>query len=382
VWYLMDSHVDKWLNKEGGKNGEILMMQKLLKDVAFEIVYGCMIDMEMVEGGIEYGQKNGTNMKEVFGWYENWLYGLMSLPFKIKGGGFVKGIEANEKLKQHVIGLMNDENRNKKNEDPIHGGTNKVLSVIDLMVKLMGETIDGQEGKIEFSEADIAQNLIVFLVAGHETVVGAMTYMMRYLGEDKRVFGKLVEEVEGVIKKKNEREGGGEEGKDITMEDLKEMKYCMAVVKEALRCLPPVAMGMREVKKEIELGGYKLFPGELILLNYSGIHENAFSDNDKFIPERWMDEDGGEREEGGEKKKKKDDKSSFVTFAGGDRSCIGMRFALMEMQMLLVNIIMKGYWWKLDPKDQDLSWSPRDGLSCKYKSGMQIKLHKISDGIY
>jgi len=105
MWDIMDIHVDKWLNEEGGKNGKIVTMQKLLKSVAFDIVYGCMIDMDMVKGSS--GGKNG-GMKEVCGWYEMRLYGLMSLPVKIKGWGFAKGIEANEKLKRHVIELMNE----------------------------------------------------------------------------------------------------------------------------------------------------------------------------------------------------------------------------------------------------------------------------------
>jgi len=239
--------------------------------------------------------------------------------------------------------------------------------VIDLLMKLMKESRE-EDAKMDFSLEDMAQNLVVFLVAGHETVVGGMIFMMKFLGENERIFKKLCEDVKGVMGRKKEK---GRDEKEVTYEDLKEMKYCIAVVKESLRCLPPAAMGMREVKKETEIGGYKLFPGELILLNFKGIHEEGFSEDEKFMPERWMDEEGEQEE------KRKEDRSNFVAFSGGERLCIGMRFALLEMQVLLVNIIMKGYWWTLAP-DQDLGWLPRDGLSCKYKSGLQIKFHQIN----
>jgi len=119
----------------------------------------------------------------------------------------------------------------------------------------------------------------------------------------------------------------------------------------------------------MQLGGYKLFPGDLVMVDYNGIHEAAFKNANDFIPERWMEE---------EKVGADDEKKWFLTFSAGDRLCIGMRFALLEMQLFLVMLISKGYWWKLEPK-QDLNWLPRDGLSKKYVSGVKLIFQKLSD---
>jgi len=110
---------------------------------------------------------------------------------------------------------------------------------------------EGEEGKQVLTDEDITQNLVVFLIAGHETIVGGLTYALKFVGENPNIMAKVVAEVEQMqARKKNKNnnkkeEEEEEEEEQITMDDLKEMKYSRAVVKEALRVSPPIGEAFR-----------------------------------------------------------------------------------------------------------------------------------------
>jgi len=302
--------------------------------------------------------KDKKLLDEVFKLYELWIQGLASLPIKFPYGGLWKGEIANTKLRAHVMELI--ANR-KKSEIP---------TVIDLLMELREESKKEENPNFNFTDFDMAQNLVVFLVAGHETIVSGLLSMIKLLAQNREVFEKVYNEVWTKKQEIDNRETG--EGV-WTFDDLKGMNLSQAVVKETLRCVPPVAGGMREIKKQVKFGDYTLFPGEAVMIYYSGAHQMAFHQHEKFWPERWITQGNEDSVYA-----KMDDRKSFCTFAGGDRSCIGMKFALLEMHVFLVNIITKGYWWKLDPVDQNLN-TVTDGISKKYVSGVQVRFEKYSN---
>jgi len=298
-------------------------------------------------------------LDEIFKHYEVWMDGIASLPIKIPFGGLWKGEKANEKLRTHVMELI--KNRKKSS----------IPTVIDSLMDIREES--EKEGGFVFTDFNMAQNLIVFLVAGHETIVSGFLSMMKLLAENRESFEKLCHEVWNKKKEIETREND-EEGKvSFTFEDLKEMKFSQAVVKETLRCMPPVPGAMRIINQETKLGDYTMFPGEAIIIHYSVAHEMAFHEAIKFCPDRWITKGNEDSIYA-----KLDDKKCFSTFSGGNRSCIGMKFALQEMQIFLVNIISKGYWWKLDPVDQNLN-IVRQGFSKKYASGIQVRFEEFGD---
>ncbi|KAJ5758159.1 uncharacterized protein N7511_006853 [Penicillium nucicola] len=145
---------------------------------------------------------------------------------------------------------------------------------------------------------------------------------------------------------------------------LDSLSYLDAVIKEALRCAPPIPMSL---PRYVPKGGRTIdgvFVPERVIVScqpYS-VHRDpgVFTDPDRFWPERWLVGDGvAERNR------------LFFAFATGGRGCTGKNLALVEMKMLLREVYSRFRTtvaadmtasMKLD--DQIISSRPK-GQSCK-----------------
>lgn len=166
------------------------------------------------------------------------------------------------------------------------------------------------------SADEISDQLLTFLLAGHETTATALTYACWFLAADDEIRERLEREVEAVC---------GD--RDPTFADLPELTVAEAVGREALRLYPPLPFLHREPREPTSLDGVRVAPGTTIQLNMYGIHrdERWWAAPDSFRPERWLDD--ADRPE----------YASFP-FGGGPRHCIGMRFAMTELKLSLATI--------------------------------------------
>ena len=75
------------------------------------------------------------------------------------------------------------------------------------------------------------------------------------------------------------------------MADLPNLEYTERVVKEAMHLYPPVPAIPRETTTELELGGYSLPEGALVIASQWVIHhdERFYDDPYAFRPERWTE---------------------------------------------------------------------------------------------
>ncbi|KAJ5341515.1 Cytochrome P450 [Penicillium brevicompactum] len=146
---------------------------------------------------------------------------------------------------------------------------------------------------------------------------------------------------------------------------LDSFMYLDAVIKEALRCAPPIPMSL---PRYVPTGGREIdgfFVPEHTIVScqpYSvhRINERVFPEPDCFNPDRWLVEEGAAERN-----------RLFFSFATGGRGCIGKNLALVEMKTLLRQVYTR-YWttvasdmtasMKLD--DQIISSRP-EGQSCK-----------------
>lgn len=112
------------------------------------------------------------------------------------------------------------------------------------------------------------------------------------------------------------------------------------VIDESLRLNPPVTRFDRVANKDIEFEGLKVKKGQVFVVPIYPLHHDPeiFPEPEKFIPERFSDEN-----------KKTRDNSAFLPFGIGPRNCIGMRFAMVEMKLLLASILIK---YRLVPCDK------------------------------
>ncbi|TFK51092.1 cytochrome P450 [Heliocybe sulcata] len=164
---------------------------------------------------------------------------------------------------------------------------------------------------------EIPSECMDHLAAGIDTTGDGLCFLMWQLSrrESAHIQEKLRAEIQ--------------DNPQVPVDDL---PYMEAVVKEGLRCYSPIPMSLpRYVPEEGRvLEGYYL-PGKTIVSCQAWtLHQldtKVFPDPEKFVPERWLEEDG-----------KEDRNRLFFAFASGGRGCIGKNLALMEMKILLKEV--------------------------------------------
>ncbi len=201
-----------------------------------------------------------------------------------------------------------------------------------LSVLARAEYPDGSRPTAE----EVRDQLVTFLFAGHETTATALSIACWLLADNSSVRASLERELATVC-------GDGEPG----LEDLADLAYTEAVVREAMRLYPPVIGVYREPESPMVLSGYRVPTGTTLQLSVYGIHRDDrwWDDPETFRPERWLADDPGdesepERTDDGRTLESDSDRPEYAyfPFGGGPRHCLGMRFAMVELKLALATI--------------------------------------------
>ncbi|CAG8572919.1 4092_t:CDS:2, partial [Cetraspora pellucida] len=135
-------------------------------------------------------------------------------------------------------------------------------------------------------------------------------------------------------------------------EDIDKLSYCDALIKEALRLNPPFPYLPRSNSEPVEVGGYLWKEGQTFILHYQRINVNKddWVDAEIFDPERFLKNENSKRSMNA---KEANNKRAAATFGGGARVCPGKLWALIEIKVLLVAVLMR-YDMEFVNKDQEL----------------------------
>jgi cytochrome P450 len=168
------------------------------------------------------------------------------------------------------------------------------------------------------SDDDISDDLLIFMLAGHDTTATALTYALWVLGHHPDIQDRVAAEAAAI----GDRE--------LTPEDVPRLGYTVQVFHEALRLCPPAAGVGRLAVCDIDVGGYRVEAGSLLAVGIYALHRDpALWDRPLvFDPDRFSPENSKGR-----------DRWHFIPFAGGARSCIGEHFARLETTLALATII-------------------------------------------
>jgi cytochrome P450 len=174
----------------------------------------------------------------------------------------------------------------------------------DLLALLMAATEDGRG----MTDRQLRDEVMTLVTAGHETTANALAWTFYLLSKDPEVERRLRRETDAAL---------GDRAP--TAADAPALKYASLVVSESMRVFPPVWAFERQAKSLVAISPYLLH------------RHRAYWDNPEgFDPERFLPE----RAEGRPK-------SAYLPFGGGPRMCIGMGFALTELQMVLSRIVQR-----------------------------------------
>lgn len=192
----------------------------------------------------------------------------------------------------------------------------------DLLTAML-EGVDPKTGK-KLSDSSIIDNLITFLIAGHETTSGMLSFTFYLLLKNPATYRKAQQEVDNIV-------GTG----PIKHEHINKLPYLSAVLRETLRLHPTIPMmGVQAINDDIVGGKYAVKKGQdfALLLAASHLDPKVFGETAKdFIPERMLDDSFNQIS--------KDFPDFWKPFGNGVRGCIGRPFAWQESVLILAMLL-------------------------------------------
>jgi cytochrome P450 len=176
---------------------------------------------------------------------------------------------------------------------------------------------DPETGR-SISDDDICNDLLIFMLAGHDTTATALTYALWALGHHPDIQDRVAAEAAAI----GDRE--------LTPEDVPRLVYTVQVLREALRLQPPAAGVARVATRDIAVAGYRVEAGTLMAVGIYALHRDPalWPRPLDFDPDRFSAEASKGR-----------DRWHFIPFLAGPRSCIGEHFAMLEATLAMATII-------------------------------------------
>ncbi|MCB9745418.1 MAG: cytochrome P450 [Alphaproteobacteria bacterium] len=212
-----------------------------------------------------------------------------------------------------------------------------------LSLLLTARDEDGQP----MSDAELRDQLITLLVAGHETTATALSWAYRWMLEEPEVLAKLEAELEAA----HSTEAGAE------VDALAKLPYVNAVCDEALRRVPVLPIVTRIVKQPFTLMGTEIPVGARVApCIYLAHHrEETWTEPLRFMPERFLGRTWSPYE--------------YLPFGGGERRCVGQAFARYEMCIVLATLAARARLAltaeRQEPARRGITLAPTDGLPLK-----------------
>lgn len=183
----------------------------------------------------------------------------------------------------------------------------------------LGMLLTARDGDDRLTDQEVREQVLVFMLAGHETTATALTMAFQLLGQHLDVQERVREEVAAVVGDRTP-----------TADDVKALTYTTMVAKEAMRLYPSAPVVGRRSTVPSELCG-RLVPAKADIVVAPWVihrHPEFWDSPEVFDPERFTPE----REKGRHR-------YAWMPFGGGPRACIGQHFAMLESVIILATLL-------------------------------------------
>ncbi|XP_058117982.1 cytochrome P450 4d2-like [Anopheles ziemanni] len=217
--------------------------------------------------------------------------------------------------------------------ESIEGNRSTRMTFLDLLLQTR---YDGEP----MPDEEIRGEVNTFMFAGHETITSCVSFALYYLSRNPTIQQKLYDEIVSVY-----GADGNVRSATITHASLQQLKYMEMVIKETLRMSPSVPFIGRTSAGDMTVNGVVIPAETEVLINIYIMHNDPdqYPEPDRFLPERFENEDGKTT-------------FSYLPFSAGIRSCVGQRFATLEMKTILIKLLAN---YRM--------------LSCKQENELQFK---------
>ncbi|XP_059290955.1 cytochrome P450 716B1-like [Lycium ferocissimum] len=300
------------------KGKQIIKVLPLMKTLTFNIICSLL-----------FGLERGARRDQMVQYFQQMIEGMWSIPVNLPFTRFNRSLKASKDVQKMLKQLISEKRYELEN--------NLASSHQDLITCLL--SIRGENNHELVSENEIIHNVMLILVAGHDTSSILMTFIVRLLAKNPDIHAAVLEEQEEIAHSKSP-------GESLTWEDLSKMKYTWRVAMETMRIFPPVFGGFRQTVKDIEYGGYLIPKGWKIFWVTAKTHMDSsiFQEPEKFDPARF-------------EKPGSLPPYNFVPFGGGARICPGYELAKIET-LVTIHYLVTHFTWKLCCTDDFFSRDP------------------------
>jgi cytochrome P450 len=185
------------------------------------------------------------------------------------------------------------------------------------LVRALIEAVN-DETQSPLTDDEICHELVLFMLAGHDTTSTTLCYALWSLGHDRG----LQEQVRAEVAALGDR--------PLNPDDVADLGLTVRVLHEALRLCPPAAGTVRSPTRDLVVDGYRVEAKSFVVVSFYAIHRDPtlWEDPLRFDPERFLPE-----------RSKGRSRWQYLPFGGGPRSCIGDHFAMLEATLALATIV-------------------------------------------
>lgn len=222
-------------------------------------------------------------------------------------------LPSHQKFKKSLRNIKNEveiiyNNKVRKKSEGMDGSSKDMM---DLLINAQ------DEDKYQLSKTQVFDQIMSFLIAGHETTALSLSWMFYLLAKNKHYQNKLIAEFESQ----------NYEFKSST--DINNYPFLNAVISETLRLYPAGWIIARNAIKDDQVSGWLVKKNQVVAVCPFVAHRDPrwWERPLDFYPERFLDEE----------KMKVLPKGAYVPFSIGRRNCIGARFSVMEMMVFAIS---------------------------------------------
>lgn len=226
--------------------------------------------------------------------------------------------------------------------------TKGVPDLLDLL-------LSGEDPELhrQMNTSELRDNLLTFIVAGHETTALTLSWALYLCAFDQDVQDRARTEAQEVLGDRT-----------ATAKDFEQLPFIRQVIDETMRLYPPAGLVSRTALKNDTLCGREVRAGDTVMIPIYALHRSHlhWDDPDEFRPDRFADRKAIKR-------------FAYLPFADGPRICIGASFAIQEAVLILATLLARYRFTKVQGKEP----KPVMILTLRPEGGVWLNAEPVSE---